>query len=414
MARFEPDAHVGVRPFARQLDGDTATLGLLDEQVFVTIPAEGLEILDVLAAGGTVAEAADHYVLVHGEQPDIDDFLDALAGVGFLTAPASVAASASAADSAPDAPNFRWISPALARRAVSAPVIGVCLTVVAAGCALFASDPRLVPSATVLVFHRHLAAWLLTVFAVNAAGVVIHELAHVLAARAAGVPASVRISNRLWFIVAETDMTGIWMAPRRSRQLAFLAGPAIDAVTATALLGLRWAERHGWVSLGPTLSLFVEVTLMTYLLRLLWQCFVFVRTDFYYVLATAFGCNNLLADTEDLLRNVLARARRRGPVVDQSTIPTHERRAVRAYTVLWVTGRVIAVYSLAFAALPVLVGYGAEIVRTVTGHGPGYSVANLLTVVVLVFGMQLAGLALWIRSLYLSRSKGASNDVAVQ
>jgi hypothetical protein len=279
---------------------------------------------------------------------------------------------------------------------------------------MFASDPGLVPGATVLVFHEHLAVWLAVVCGVSAGGVIIHEFGHVIAARAAGVPARVRISHRLWFMVAETDMTGIWLAPKRSRQLAFLAGSILDAVGASALLGLLWAEHHGWLALGATLRRVVAATLLSYLLRLLWQCFVFVRTDFYFVLATALDCKNLLGDTEDLLRNWVARACGRPATVNQSAIPPRERRAIRAYTLVWLGGRAIALYSLIFAALPVLVGYGAEIVRTATGGHPSYDAADLLSVLVLVFGLQLAGFALWIRTLYRSRTKGVSNDVAVQ
>jgi putative peptide zinc metalloprotease protein len=414
MARFEPDARVAVRPFARHHEGDDVTVGLLDQQVFVTIPAEGVEILDALAAGATVGEAARAYAEAHGEPADIVDFLEALADAGFVASPSG--GNPLLATGTPEAtagPEFRWISRALARRIVGAPTAFVCAIAIAAGMALFATDPSLVPGATVLVFHRNLAAWLAVVFAINTAGVIVHELAHVLAARAAGVPARVRISHRLWFIVAETDMTGIWLAPPHSRQRAFLAGPIVDAVCASALLGLRWGQHIGVLALSPTLQLFVAATLMTYLLRLLWQCFVFVRTDFYYVLATALRCKNLLADTEGLLHNWAARALGRAPAVDQSAIPPRERRAIRAYAAVWLGGRVIALYSLAFAALPVLAGYGTEIVRTVAGDHPSYSLADLVTVALLVFGMQAAGLVLWIRSLYLSRTKGASHDVAV-
>lgn len=417
MAGFDPDAPVVVRPFVHNREGDTVTLGLVDRQVFVAIPIEGLAILEALAAGATPGDAARQYARSHGELPDIDEFLGALSAVGFVAPSRNgdpvAAPPRGQSDGLTAAPGFRWVSPALAGRMLSLPVAVGCGVAIVGGLVLSVAHRGLIPGATVLVFHHNLAAWLAGVFAINAAGVIIHESGHVLAARAAGVPARVRISHRLWFIVAETDMTGIWMAPRRSRQVAFLAGPIIDAVCASLLLGLRWAEHNGWVALSPTLRLLVAVTLLTYLLRLLWQCFVFVRTDFYFALATALGCKNLLADTEDLLRGWFARAVGRPPAVDQSTIPPGERSAIRAYAFVWLGGRAIALYSLLFAVVPVLVGYGAEIVRTATGGHPSYSPADLMTVVALVFGVQAAGLLLWIRSLYLSRSKGGSNGVAL-
>jgi putative peptide zinc metalloprotease protein len=416
MARFEPDAHVAVRSFARNHEGENVTIGLLDQQAFVTIPAEGLEILDVLAEGGTVGEALRRYEQAHAETPDIADFLEALEQAGFVAEPGSGVNDASAAPGGAGDPSdsggtddgvLRWISPTAARRALSAPVLCAGAIAIAVGLGLIATDHSLVPGVTVLVFHRHLAEWTAVMFAVATAGVLAHESGHVIAARAAGVPARVRISHRLWVLVVETDMTGIWLASKRSRQLAFLAGALVDAVTSAALVGVEWATRQGWLTLPPTMRRFLAATLLTYLLRLLWQCFVFVRTDFYYVLATALDCKNLLADTEDLMRNWVARALGRRPVVDQAAIPARELRAIRAYTGVWFAGRLLAFASLIFVMLPVLAGYGTEIVRTVTGGRPSYGAADLLTIAVLVVGIQVAGFVLWIHALYQSKAKGA-------
>lgn len=410
MARFQPDARVAVRPFAHNQEGQDVTIGDLDRQVFVTIPVEGLGILSALAEGKTVGETERLYEQAHDETPDIEDFLTALAQEGFV-APWEDEHSRPGVEPTP-APVFRWISPAVARRLFGAPVLGACAIVVGVGLGLVATDPNLVPGSAVLVFHHHLAALSWALFAFTLVGVLVHEAGHLLAARAAGVPARIGLGNRLWILVAETDMTGIWMAPRRGRYIAFLAGPIIDAVSAAVLVGVLWAQRRGWFSLSPVLEQFTGAALMTYLLRLLWQCFVFVRTDFYYVLSTALHCKNLLADTENLLRNCLARMRGLAAVVDQSAIPPQEMRTIRAYSVIWLVGRLLALASLIFIALPVLGGYGGEIARTVTGGHPSYSTLDLLTVAVLAFGLEGGGLVVWIAGLYRARKQRKQNDVA--
>jgi putative peptide zinc metalloprotease protein len=158
---------------------------------------------------------------------------------------------------------------------------------------------------------------------------------------------------------------------------------------------------------------FTGAVLFSYLLRLLWQCFVFVRTDFYFVIATALDCKSLLADTEDLLRNRWASLRGRGGMVDQSAIPPREMRAVRAYSVVWVVGRALALASLALVTLPVLAGYGAEVVRAVGGGGrSSYDAVDLLTLAVLGIGVQGAGLVVWIRSLHRGRTQRRTDALA--
>jgi hypothetical protein len=410
MTRFPLDARVAVRPIAQQREGQSITIGDLGRQVFLTIPAEGMDILSALAEGKTVGEAVRLYEQTHDEKPDVEDFLSVLADEGFVAPWGDEAFAEQVRQTAE--PSLGRISPAVARRLFGAPVLAVCALVVGVAVALLVADPGVMPGPAVLVFHHHLAALTLGMFVVTMAGVVVHELGHLLAARASGVPAKIGLGNRLWIVVAETDMTGIWMVPKRRRYLAFLAGPIIDVVSAAALVGVLWAQRHGWIDLSPVLVQFTGAVLFSYLLRLLWQCFVFVRTDFYFVIATALDCKSLLADTEDLLRNRWASLRGRGGMVDQSAIPPREMRAVRAYSVVWLVGRAVALASLVLVTLPVLVGYGAEVVRSVSGGRSSYDAVDLLTLAVLGLGVQGAGLVVWIRSLHRGRTQRRTDALA--
>jgi len=84
MAQFSADARVAVSSFARRLEGQSATIGDVGRGVFLSIPVEGLEILDALAAGSRIGESVRLYEQAHGETPDIEDFLTALAEQGFV------------------------------------------------------------------------------------------------------------------------------------------------------------------------------------------------------------------------------------------------------------------------------------------------------------------------------------------
>jgi len=410
MAQFALDARVAVRPLAHQRDGESVTIGDLSRQVFLTIPVEALDILNPLSEGKTVGETVALYERAHGQTPDVADFLAVLADEG-LVAPwddADFSAEIARSSAAP----LGRISPAVARRLVGAPVLALCALAVTGAVALVATDPGVMPGPDVLVFHDHLAAFSAAMFTFILAGVMVHEIGHLVAARASGVPARIGIGHRLWIVVAETDLTGMWMAPKRDRYLAFVAGPIIDAVSAALLVGVLWAQRRGWIDLSPAIAQFTAAALLTYLVRLLWQCFVFVRTDFYYVIATALDCKSLLADTEDLLRNRWAKFRHKAPVVDQSEIPPREMRAVRVYSVIWLGGRVLAFTALILITLPVLVGYGSEVVDAATGGDSSYGALDLLTLAVLGIGVQGAGLVMWIRSLHRGRTQRRTDALA--
>jgi hypothetical protein len=172
-------------------------------------------------------------------------------------------------------------------------------------------------------------------------------------------------------------------------------------LVASILVLLLYAHIRGALSLPEPISELVRAMVFVEMLALLWQCFFFVRTDFYYVIATVSGCKNLLGDTEVWLRNRLARWLPGLNPVDQSALPEHELRTIRAYAAVWLVGRTAALALFFLVTIPVVLGYvesvGATLVRGVQGHP--YPFIDALVAALLVLLPLTAGLALWIRSL---------------
>jgi hypothetical protein len=150
----------------------------------------------------------------------------------------------------------------------------------------------------------------------------------------------------------------------------------------------------------------------TNLMRILWQFFLFVRTDLYFVAVTYLNCKNLLIDTAAFLRNWVARITavvRPSLVrpVDQSSIPPAERRAIRTYAALYLTGRAWAFFTLFWITIPVCVGYWGSLVPALR---VGYSAnpsdfLDALTASVYFLFPTIAGFVFWAGALM--RRKGA-------
>jgi len=399
MSKYTSETQVKVCSFARRTEGDEVTIGDLRRQVFLTIPTDALVILDGLAEGQTVAQARDCYQERYGDAPDIEDFLEALESAGFV----SVATEGD--EVAPDptgepTPTLRWLSPARARRLCQPAAVVACGVLVATALVLVATDPATIPSPAVLVFKHYLAPLTVAMFVFAMAGVAVHELAHLAAARAAGVDSRIGVSHRLWIAVAETDMTGIWLAPKRARYLAFLAGPLVDAASAAVLVGVVWGQRHGLIALTPIELQVVGACLLLYLLRLLWQCFFFVRTDFYFVVAAAFNCGNLMVDTQNFLHNRVARVLPSWRAIDQSGVPEGEMRVVRWYAAFWLVGRAAAFFSLFAVVLPVTWQYIVALVPLLLGGHSRYGVVDGLVFGLVSLSVQGLGLVMWVWSLF--------------
>jgi putative peptide zinc metalloprotease protein len=404
---YDKSDRIEVQPFSRQKDGEEIVIGLPAANVFLSLPPDALEILDNLANGCTLGEAQAEYARVHGIEPDVDDLLQCLERRGFVRPRGRASAGGPLPQGAVAPPvrnvryHFEGIPESVARRFFAPLPMALYLTTIAAALAVAVARPELIPGRSSLVFTEHRTVKIITLSLIVYGTIFLHEFAHLLAARAQGVNSRIGISNRLWILVAETDMTGLWAIPSRKRYLPVLAGPLLDSFSAAVLFFVLVAEGNGLFALAPPVDQCVRALIFIYLFRLLWQCYLFVRTDFYYVITTFFGCKSLMADTQVFIRNLYWRAVRSPKSVDQSAIPLRERRVIRMYSVLWVLGRGVAFFSLFFITLPILFRYlnNARMALQQGYGGDSYQLIDSVAVGALNLIPLLLGLSLWLTSL---------------
>jgi putative peptide zinc metalloprotease protein len=403
MSIYERETLVIVEPFTRQPAGNEVIIGRLETGVFLAVPTEGVELLEHFALGRTVGEVSDHYRQKYGEVPDLNDFLSFMESKG-LVRPKTASTSRNPSPASPKVASRRYhfsnFPQALAEKLFSLPVIAGSLALIAAATVIVFLDLSLAPRPRDLYFpdHRTLCATLLALS--GYATIFVHEFGHLVAARSLGINSRIGISHRLWYLVAETDLTGLWSVPRRQRYLPMLAGVLIDLVSASLLVLLLWAHAHHMLAMPVVVLRLVRALGITYLLRVAWQFFFYIRTDFYFVIANFLNCRNLLKDTEVFLRNQLARIFRTILPVDQSAIPAAERRIIRIYSVIWVAGRLLSFFLFFWVTIPVAIRYT---VNLTAAFRSGYSAnrynfldALLLTAYFMV--PLMTGLSLWIAS----------------
>jgi hypothetical protein len=417
MSSYRSDSTIEIRPFVHRREGHEVIIGDRDGDVLLAVPVEGLDILESLYAGNTIGETVREYEAKYRETPDIDAFLEALTAEGLIGQPGASQPGASAhADPAEGGHGHRhryvarpirtysldWISPTVARRLTSLPVVLTCLAAIAAAFGLFLSDPTLLPSPNILLFPGGSFAVLAPIAAVfGLSGTFIHELAHAMVARAEGLRVNLRISNLMFFLVAQTDISGLQMASKRRRCLAIAAGAIADLTSAALLMFVLYANQTGAIDLPFSVALVMKVLMLAYVLRCSFQSFAYVRTDLYYLLAALFECRNLLTDTETLLKNISYRATgRKHRVTDQSGISRRERRWIRWYVIIYLLGRVSAFATLLFVLGPLLVSIVRQFVLYSVGRHTAMGLPGLVTFAILAIMVHVTGLYLWFRSIY--------------
>jgi hypothetical protein len=411
MTNFTSSTQVLVHPFTRQPQGGEIVVGRPELGVFLAIPAYAVDLLDALVQGKTVGEAQDLHRAQYGEDADLPDFLDVLERRGFVQ-PRHSAARAPVASPSARVPRFHFerVSPVAAQRIFSRPVLLTCRLLIVASLAAIAARPSLLPDRNALYFPEHRFFYALSLVIIGCSAVFLHEMGHLLAARALDVKARLNISHRLWMIVAETDLSGLWSVPKQKRYFPMIAGPLIDMVSASLLILILYARDLGWLHLGSIASRLLPAVLFGYLMRLLWQFFFFVRTDVYYLLSTFFDCKSLLRDTEMFLRGQLARVFPKVAHVDQSAIPEAERRVIRAYSLVWLFGRGLAFGTLFLVTIPVSLKYlfGVHASLAAGFHSHPYDFLDSVAFAALSLAPLAGGLWLWIRSIVRNWSGGAA------
>lgn len=399
---YSRDALVAVQSFTRQREGEDVIIGRPETGVFLAIPPEAVEVLDHLAEGRTVGEVFDLYQEKYGEAPDMEDFLGLLEEKGIVR-PATQNGNQPAAPAARKQPgrlkyHFSGFPETLAKRIFGWPALAVGATVAILAVAAVVRHPSLAAGPRSLYFPDHRTLSWTILIAASYATLFVHELGHLVAARALGINSRMGIGHRLWYLVAETDLTGLWSVPKQKRYLPLISGTLVDAFSGALLILLLFGQEEHWFTLSTLVTRLLRAMVFTYLARVVWQCFLFIRTDFYYVIANFFNCKNLLGDTEAFLRNQLARVIHGIRMVDQSGVPEAERRVVRVYAWFWVAGRVAALAALIMITIPLA---GRYITNLAAAFKTGYSAnpGNFIDAVLLSSYFLIpfsVGLALWI------------------
>lgn len=401
---YRRDTVVAVQPFSQQRDGEDVIIGRIDTGIFLAVPQEAVEVLEHLAQGKSVGEAADLHQLKYGEVPDLEDFLSLLEAKGIVE-PMGDREKNRHATPVLQRQKLRYhfsnFPESLARRLFGYPTVAACLLIILCAIALMILDPSLAPRVTDLYFpSRRTLSWTILIVA-NYATVFVHEFGHLVAARALGINSRMGISHRLWIMVAETDLTALWSVAKSKRYLPLLAGALIDSVSAALLVILLFVQNRGGFTFPDLSTRLLRAMVFTYIMRLLWQCFLFVRTDFYYLIGNAFNCKNLMSDTEAFLRNRLSRVFPWVHSVDQASIPSSERRVIRGYSVVWLSGRALAFFLLFTVTIPLAVQYVQNLRGALeSGYSANpYNFVDALLLAIYFLVPLIVGLAMWLVSI---------------
>jgi hypothetical protein len=335
-------------------EADEVTIGRPDIGSYAVFPAEGAQVIRMLDSGVPVSGVAEWYERTTGTSLDVADFLEALRDLQFLRSDGEERMGVAA---------VRWRR--LSRWLFSWPAAAGYAALVGAAVVAMARTPQLRPSYRHLFFTEHLSLIPIVLTAALVPCILLHESAHALSGRRLGLPSTLTISRRLYYVVAETRLDSLLSVPRRQRYLPFLAGMLADIGLVATLTLLAAALRHDGIP--AWCSAVCLAVAFTSILRLLWQFMFYLETDLYFVMTTALRCSDLQNATRFHLRCAFRRMLGRRPPPVPAEWSDRDRAMARRYAPLLVAGYGFSLGSLLWAGLPTTLRFWSELVERFHG-----------------------------------------------
>ena len=224
---------------------------------------------------------------------------------------------------------------------------------------LFITNPSLFPHhEDIFVFDimaLNVVLWMSFTFLL----LLVHEFGHVLAMRAHNLPTKLGVGHRMFFVVIETDMSSVWKLAPKERNVLFLAGLCFDMVILFIALVSQLLFPDGSGLLIGVLNLAV----FDVVLRIAYQCCIYMKTDLYFFFENVTGCYNVMENAKQNISNKLSFLKIK---TRKEVLFSEERKTVFLYTVLYFLGVALTVSLYFIYFIPEIIHAGKHLL-------PGFS-----------------------------------------
>jgi hypothetical protein len=334
-------------------EDDGVMVGRPDIGSYALFPAEGAEALRMLDAGTPMLGVAAWYQQKCGASLDVDDFLEAIEDLRFLRADGE--------DEPAEAP-VRWRR--LGRWTFSWPAMACYAALTVAAVVAMARAPYLRPTYQHIFFTSYLSLIPITLTAALVPAILLHESFHALAGRRLGLPSTLSIGRRFFYLVAETRLDSLFSVPKRKRYLPFLAGLIADVVLLSALTLLAAVlHRPGVPAWCAGVCLAIAFACV---LRVIWQFMLYLETDLYFVISHLLRCPDLQRAAKFYVKTRVRRLVHRAPPHGDVDWAERDQAIARWYAPVLIIGYGVSLASLVWAGIPSTVHFVSLIVDRLT------------------------------------------------
>lgn len=397
---LQPETRLTTHNLTMRVEDGDYIVGRMETGEFVALPEVGKLIIELFQKNNSIQGITDFLTQEYELDFDVESFAESLIELGFIKAidghVLNIGAEQKSALPWLRAHHVQWL--------FSTPMkILYAALLVAAGFSL-ATQPELIPGYNDF-FWTNIGSLVIlvntTLFMTNLA---VHEIAHLVAARSLGVPAYFSLGTRLYDLVVQTNVTGLWAIPRRRRYRVYLAGMAWDLIPiSVAILLLAYGN------LPVIINKILSSLILLIFFGVLWQFQFYMRTDIYFVVLDLLHCYSLFDDSLAYLHYLFDQIKRfllpkqAGKVLSNplDLFSSEDQRKIKAYTILMVLGSAISTTVFVFYGVPILVTLFVEAYHSIQQGvilGQILLVMDGLLVILIEGGFQLSFLVVFVKN----------------
>ncbi|MEM0230675.1 MAG: hypothetical protein QXW00_04200 [Candidatus Woesearchaeota archaeon] len=336
----------------KRREGNFWIVGNPETEIYVRIPEKGYELLELFERGYSVSEIRK-ISREHLGRINVDSFIKNLIRHEFVKSidgnPLKIESKRNIIEI------FRFIKPKHVRWLFSEEAYLVYAFIISFALGILISNPSYFPKMADYFFTESMSKVVIISFLTGWLLVFLHELAHMLACRSYNLKASFGITNRLYYLVAITDVTNVYSIKREKRYRVFLAGIATDLLIASASIVILYLSGIGAITLSQSIVRFLKFVVLLEAFGIAWQFYFFLKTDIYYAFENLTEVNNLHKKAQLLLRQFFQSFihGKKHHHFRQHYQSLRERNIVLAYAIFYALGYLVSMCVLVFYGIPI-------------------------------------------------------------
>ncbi|KML06162.1 PqqD family protein [Rossellomorea marisflavi] len=335
MINLTMDSRVSVN-LSIQENGEEYVVGSIYTNEYIEVPEEAVLIIQKLDGNLTLEEVSQWLKEEHNIDLDVLDFVNDLRELNFLETIDGIVLIEPKKKILRNNKLTLLISNLFFNKASNLIYIIIFLSTIY----LILFYEGLFPSYKDILVFNQIGLSIFTIVLLTWTLTIIHEVGHFLAAYKIDIPVKFNLSIRMYWLVAEADISGLWSVPRNKRYVPFLAGMAFDSLVLFISVILKIAV--------PLLENIASLLVLLITIRFISHFMVFLRTDVYYVIMNSLNVRSLHTTSIEYIRNKFRFNK-------LPEMKSNERNYIRVYSFVYLAGAILSLCMLAFYSVPSMI-----------------------------------------------------------